>query len=162
VALIISQNVNRRHQTKGSVAVAVAMEFSEPAKVGRGKKGPETGPIAMVDKQRLSEARLVVKYTPALAEEVLAGQMGLDKAYDEARKAKADYRDPASQRRRSAISKQSTSCLWSMVEAIRGDAPATATSMSACNRSSHAAGATPLRFAAASARRAPLRGLRPT
>jgi hypothetical protein len=73
VALIISQNVNRRHQTKGSVAIAVALQFPEPAKVGRGRKGPETGPITMVDKQRLAEARLVVRFAPALADQVLAG-----------------------------------------------------------------------------------------
>jgi len=41
-----------------------------------------------------------------------------------------------------------------MIEACRGGAPATATHMSACSRSSQADGAMPLRFAAASARRA--------
>jgi hypothetical protein len=66
VALIISQNVNRRHQTKGSVAIAVALQFPEPAKLKRAGS-PETGqPLTMVDRQRLSEARLVVRYAPAL------------------------------------------------------------------------------------------------
>jgi hypothetical protein len=94
VALIISQNVNRRHQTKGSVAVAVALEFPNPEEQGRGKKG-FVAKHFMVDKAKLSQARLVVRHTPALADEVLAGQMGLDKAYDEARKAKAKAEDHA-------------------------------------------------------------------
>jgi hypothetical protein len=76
VALIISQNVNRRHQTKGALAIAVALEFPEPAKLKRAGS-PETGqPLTMVDSQRLAEARLVVRHTPALADQVLAGRAG--------------------------------------------------------------------------------------
>jgi ParB-like nuclease domain len=86
VALILSQNVNRRHMTKDAVAIAVALQFQEPAKAYRGKKGSVSQPFPMVDKARLSEARLVVGYSPALAKEVLAGKMGLDRAYEETRK----------------------------------------------------------------------------
>jgi hypothetical protein len=60
-----------RLTAKGSVAIAVALEFPEPAKGGRGKKSSATERFPMVDKVRLHEARLVVRYTPALADQVL-------------------------------------------------------------------------------------------
>jgi hypothetical protein len=74
---IVSTNVNRRHMTKGQRAMAVAIIAPEPESGGRGKtvRLPDG-----LNKQRISEARIVRKWAPELAQAVLSGAHPLDKA----------------------------------------------------------------------------------
>jgi hypothetical protein len=77
VAYILSSNVNRRHMTKGQRAMAVAMIYPEPEKGGRGIKASVSEEFSGT---RISMARTVLKYLPAMAQEVLRGK-SLDEAY---------------------------------------------------------------------------------
>lgn len=81
-AYVISANLARRNLTKGQQAMVVAMLYPEREKGGRGKKSkagncPETGQFS---KQRLSDARTVIKHSRELAESVLKGNRSLDQA----------------------------------------------------------------------------------
>ena len=82
IAYIISANINRRHMTKGQRAMAVAMIHPEPAKGGRGKKGPIES--AGFSRDYLLKARTVLKVLPELGKSVLGGSVTLSEAYDEA------------------------------------------------------------------------------
>jgi ParB-like chromosome segregation protein Spo0J len=81
-AFIISENVNRRHMTKGQCAMAVAMIYPEAeAKGGRGKTSAK---ISEVSDRYIGMARTVLAYSRPLAQSVLAG-MPLAEAYKEAK-----------------------------------------------------------------------------
>jgi ParB-like chromosome segregation protein Spo0J len=78
LALIFSANIARRNLTRGQLAMATAMIYPEPEKGGRGK---ET--VLKRDgfsKQRLSDARRVLRHRPTLAQQVLNGTEPLDAA----------------------------------------------------------------------------------
>ncbi len=91
VAFIMSKNVNRRHMSKGAVAMSVAMALPDSEEVGgRGKKCSATEQFPIVSRARLSEARTVLRYAPALAEKVLRSEKSLAEAYDLARERKAE------------------------------------------------------------------------
>jgi hypothetical protein len=46
---IVSKNVNRRHQSKGAIAITVAKIFLDPEKQGRGRKGLISKSFPMVE-----------------------------------------------------------------------------------------------------------------
>src|SRR4029079_18764487 len=82
-ACMASQNVNRRHLTKGQRAMALAMIYPKAEKGGRGKQTNvlETKEFSAA---RLSQARTVFRYGPEdLAPGVMAGK-SLDDAYADA------------------------------------------------------------------------------
>ena len=81
-AYIIAANINRRHMKAGQRAMAVAMIRPETNKGGRGKTIPELDGFAP---SRISEARVVLKHTPAAAGLVLQGTKPLANAVAEAR-----------------------------------------------------------------------------
>lgn len=88
-ALVVSANVNRRHLSAGQRAMAVAMLYPDPGKGGRGKKS-STGNLLVsggFSRQRLDQARSVLRYSEPLAREVLAGSKSLDAALAEAQSA---------------------------------------------------------------------------
>lgn len=77
VGFILGANASRRDLTPGQKAAAVALAYPTPGRRGRGNKIPA---IAGVTKQRLSNARLVLRRDRKLAEAVLAGTIALDAA----------------------------------------------------------------------------------
>jgi hypothetical protein len=87
---IISKNVNRRHQSKGARAIAVAKIFPDPEKQGRGRKGLISKSFPMIDAATLSQARTIFRHAPDLADQVLAGSHSFVEAYDKARVRKAE------------------------------------------------------------------------
>lgn len=83
-AFIASQNVNRRHLTKGQRAMALAMIYPEPEKGGRGHKKERVDETSTVSAKRLQLARTVLRYgAEDLAPGVMSGK-SLDDAYTEA------------------------------------------------------------------------------
>ena len=81
-AYIIAANINRRHMNAGQRAMAVAMIRPEANRGGRGKTNQELEGFAP---SRISEARVVLKHTPAAAALVLQGSKPLASAAAEAR-----------------------------------------------------------------------------
>ena len=81
-AYIIAANINRRHMNAGQRAMAVAMIRPEANRGGRGKTIQELEGFAP---SRISEARVVLKHTPAAAALVLQGSKPLASAAAEAR-----------------------------------------------------------------------------
>jgi hypothetical protein len=64
-------NVARRHLNKGQIAIVVAKAYPEPDEVGgRGKKRSTSERFPMVHKAALSDARVIVRYAPELADRV--------------------------------------------------------------------------------------------
>jgi hypothetical protein len=86
-AYVVSENLRRRHMTKGQRAMATAMIYPEPEKGGRGKKRVEKTSEVFSNKL-LSQARTVLAYTPELAKQVLDG-LPLAEAYEKAIEVKA-------------------------------------------------------------------------
>jgi hypothetical protein len=72
---IISENIQRRHLTKGQQAMAVALIFPEGDERGRGKKGKTTKSAEAADfsATRLRQARAVLHHSRPLAQSVLKG-----------------------------------------------------------------------------------------
>ena len=85
IAYILSSNIHRRHITKGQRAMTVARIYPEPEKGGRGKtvRFPDG-----ISKQRISEARVMLRFAPDVADNVLTGTTSLDVAYQIARQRK--------------------------------------------------------------------------
>jgi hypothetical protein len=82
VALILSNNVKRRDLNRGQKAMAVAFAYPEPER-GRGKKDlalkvPESGSFK---RERLRQARQVLRHSRELAVAVLNDTMKLDAAF---------------------------------------------------------------------------------
>ena len=80
-AFVLSANVHRRHLTKGQRAMAVAIISPEPR---QGKKATSSV-TKEVSGERLSLARTVLRDASDLADNVLAGSLSLDAAYQELR-----------------------------------------------------------------------------
>ena len=90
-AFVMSANVHRRHMTKGQLAMAWAQVYPE-AKIGRPKKSEAAGGEKGVaptplrpEKETLSHARTVLKFTPEAVPVVMSGAIGLDAAYETAK-----------------------------------------------------------------------------
>jgi hypothetical protein len=77
-ARIVSENVYRRHLTKGQQAMVVA-------KVTRNLSARQVAEEANQNRERIRQARFVLCYGPELAESVINGSISLDNAYEEAR-----------------------------------------------------------------------------
>ncbi|MGO6724414.1 hypothetical protein ACCS51_25940 [Rhizobium ruizarguesonis] len=69
--VILAENINRRHLTKGQRAMAVAMMYPEPEKGGRGKNSKVTLEFSS---QLLSQARTVLAHSRPLADSVFVGE----------------------------------------------------------------------------------------
>jgi hypothetical protein len=89
VSYILSANINRQHMTKGQRAMAVAKIYPDPEKGGRGKNLVFNTEFSSA---QLSHARTVLHHAPDLADQVLDGTRGLNKAYEDAllRKGRAE------------------------------------------------------------------------
>ncbi|MGY3337238.1 hypothetical protein ACVW0K_003337 [Streptomyces filamentosus] len=83
-ALIFSNNVVRRHLTKGQQAMITAMACSFSGHSLRGLARTHG-----LSRSRLSAANVVLKYAPDLAEQVRIGAFPLDAAYEAALESKA-------------------------------------------------------------------------
>ncbi|MBA2703470.1 MAG: ParB N-terminal domain-containing protein [Blastocatellia bacterium] len=85
VAFILSQNVARRHLTKGQQAMTIALARKNRA----ARFSNESAALLYgVSEDRISRANVVVRFAEDLTEPVLSGAMQLDPAYDEARRRK--------------------------------------------------------------------------
>ena len=73
IAFILSNNIARRHMNAGQRAVAVAKIYPEGEHGGDRKSSTKNGLDLPIDKRRLSEARLILRYAPELADQVRAG-----------------------------------------------------------------------------------------
>jgi hypothetical protein len=80
-AFIVSANLERRNLSKGQQAIALAMIYPEPTR-GRGHKDAARKVLETrgFSRQRLEQARTVVRHSRAYAEDVLADRMKLDVA----------------------------------------------------------------------------------
>jgi hypothetical protein len=91
-AFIMSTNIHRRHMSKGAQAMAVALLYPEPEKGGRGKRSGNPdgfGERPGQERNLLSNARTVLRFSRPLADSVLVGAKTLSAAYEEARAALA-------------------------------------------------------------------------
>ncbi len=80
-AYIVSANLTRRNLTKGQAAMAMAMIYPEPK---RGRHSEFRGGTGEVSATRLSMARAVLRFSPELAAAVLANELSLDVAHEQA------------------------------------------------------------------------------
>ncbi|MFE7561068.1 ParB N-terminal domain-containing protein [Kitasatospora sp. NPDC057500] len=80
-----SLNVRRRHLTQGQRAMIIAKERSASKSSARADAATYG-----ISPARVSLATTVIKYAPSLVRPVITGAMGLDAAYEQARKNKAD------------------------------------------------------------------------
>jgi hypothetical protein len=80
-AFIVSANLERRNLTKGQQAMALALIYPEP-KRGRGKKDEARKVLETraFSRQRLEQARSILRHSRALAEDVVAKRTSLDEA----------------------------------------------------------------------------------
>jgi hypothetical protein len=87
VGFILSENIHRRHISKGQQAMAVVMatELSGSGQFRKQGQRAAAADLLGVRGQRLSEAAVVRKYAPDLAKLVVTGDRFLDDAYREAR-----------------------------------------------------------------------------
>lgn len=81
----LAVNINRRHLSKSQQAMVIALAEDLSNLDSQSQLARETG----ITQPRFSEARTVVQYTRELADQVVAGDMPLHKAY-EAAKARKD------------------------------------------------------------------------
>lgn len=79
----LSVNIRRRNLTKGQQAMIAARACKETLQATR-KVAQSLGMSA----QRITQANVVLDFAPDLADSVMAGAMGLDKAYETARERK--------------------------------------------------------------------------
>jgi hypothetical protein len=85
----LSVNIARRHLTKGQQAMvaAKARSLDSSASFARGWQDQAARDIG-ASRQRITQAAVVLGHAPDLADSVIAGAMGLDKAYEVARERK--------------------------------------------------------------------------
>lgn len=84
IAYIISENVNRRHLTKGQQAMAIAIAY--PNATEKGGRGKTTVLNTGVSAEYVKHARFVRRHAPDLVAIVMAGNSSLNDAYAEASK----------------------------------------------------------------------------
>jgi hypothetical protein len=77
------RNLECHDLTNVQKAMLVAVRFPDAPKGGRGQKALETSGFP---RQRVGQARAVVALCPEMADQVIAGKMGLDEAYKEAQR----------------------------------------------------------------------------
>lgn len=82
-ALVISRNVNRRHQRKEQLAMATAMIL--PLPVPGKHRSPSLSEEEQIGTVQLSYARTVRRLAPHLVPIVIAGDLALKDAYDKAK-----------------------------------------------------------------------------
>jgi hypothetical protein len=63
--------------SKGALAMAVAMAHPDPEKGGRGQKAKNSKETLVFSIMLLSQARLVLRVTPTIAQSVIAGRVNL-------------------------------------------------------------------------------------
>jgi len=83
-AFIVSQNINRRHLTSGQRAMAVAMMLPDVEHGGDRKstsRSSSATELEGVSRSRVSMARAVLRASPPLADQVMAGESSLDQAF---------------------------------------------------------------------------------
>jgi ParB-like chromosome segregation protein Spo0J len=78
VQFIIAENVNRRHMTKG--ALAMVMTMSQRANGGGGVTQVQLAKLVGVGKTSIEQASIVAQYAPTLVDKVIAGG-SLEQAY---------------------------------------------------------------------------------
>lgn len=94
VPFILAKNGDRRHMTTGAKAMTTAVVLAEAGyrKGGRWQYGvignPESGKSEKSWQNVMSQAGQVIDFVPAMAEKVIAGDMALDAAVKEAKRAK--------------------------------------------------------------------------
>jgi hypothetical protein len=91
IALIMSENMMRRHMNAGQRAILLAKVYPDPATLKRKDNG--AGSVLNTDQfspATLSHARTVVRHAPDLADQVLFNGLPLNEAYATARQLKAD------------------------------------------------------------------------
>ena len=83
-AYIVSANLARRNLTKGQQAMVLAMIYPEPER-GRGKKdeGKKVQESCGFSRERVRQARSILRHSPGLAEDVMKGTISLDEALAE-------------------------------------------------------------------------------
>jgi hypothetical protein len=81
-AFIASNNIYRRHLTKGQQAMALAFAHPEPEKGGRGNTGTvkEAKRLGGFSDERLRQARQLLRHSEEMAMAVLAGGLKFDEA----------------------------------------------------------------------------------
>jgi hypothetical protein len=84
-AYIVSQNLIRRNLSKGQQAMALAMVCPEAKRGGKREKGSSVFSEHDFSRARLSQARTVLHYSIALAQQVAKGITSLDDALEIAR-----------------------------------------------------------------------------
>lgn len=84
VAFILSANVARRHLTKGQQAMAVARALL----FFKNRSAAEAAQAVGVSRSRVAYAVTILDHAPDLADAVLAGDLPLNDAYEQARQAK--------------------------------------------------------------------------
>jgi ParB-like chromosome segregation protein Spo0J len=84
-AYVVSCNVERRHLAAGQRAMSVAMIYPDPEKGGRGKASRfRDGLDDKALRNSVSKARAILRFSRSLAEAVMAGDLKLGDAYDQA------------------------------------------------------------------------------
>jgi hypothetical protein len=68
------RDVNRRHQSKGALAIAVARMYPEPERQGRGRKALVSKAFPILTPTHISQARTILRRAPDLAEQVEKGR----------------------------------------------------------------------------------------
>jgi ParB/RepB/Spo0J family partition protein len=82
LALILSENLHRRHLSKGQRAMAVAMLRPE-AKIGRGSDEQKVATKLGLSRERLRQARAVLAWAEHAGQAVLTGEVALNDAYQQ-------------------------------------------------------------------------------
>ena len=84
-AVIVSANLNRRTLSAGQKAMAMAMIYPEPTapKGGRGKKDQNLEETSGFSPKRVQQARSILRYSPAKAQDVINNRTTFDKALAE-------------------------------------------------------------------------------
>lgn len=76
--------------------MAYAFMYPDPEKGGRGKKSENRPAAGQFSKQRLSDARVVLRHSPDLADRVIKGSMSLDDALAETQQRQTNERSEES------------------------------------------------------------------
>lgn len=88
VAYILAANVNRRHLSKGQRAMAVAKLTPDVQRGGARTKGASSKNEFEVAAGYVSQARVVLRWLPEIADLVMAGTKPLNEAYQDAQRLK--------------------------------------------------------------------------